>query len=281
DVPVHKRHFSLMFQDYALFPHLNVAENVAFGLKMSGQSQAFIQQRVKELLNQMDLNGFEKRRVTELSGGEQQRVALARALAPQPRLLMLDEPLGALDRALKEQLMRELRTLLRLSGLPAVYVTHDQREAFNVADRLILLNEGEIIQEGKPAEVYTHPYSAWVAHFLGMTNILPGRVEKTNPLTVKTDMASFRVNQMHMNLKTGSDCTLVLRPESAVITSQPEAENCLQIHVDDVIFHGESYECRGTGLPEKRPLQFVLNVPPKIGEDIWLKIDIDGILVTQ
>jgi spermidine/putrescine transport system ATP-binding protein len=153
-VPVHRRNFGLMFQDYALFPHLNVFENVAFGLRMQHWPENQIKLRVAEVLGQVNMSAFEKRGVRELSGGEQQRVALARALAPRPRLLMLDEPLAALDRALRESLLDELRMILHRSGIPAIYVTHDQQEAFTIADRIILLHDGTIAQAGGPPQVF-------------------------------------------------------------------------------------------------------------------------------
>jgi ABC-type Fe3+/spermidine/putrescine transport system ATPase subunit len=143
-VPVHRRQFGLMFQEYALFPHRSVAENVAFGLRMQRLPASQIREQVQQALDQMNLGQFGERRVTDLSGGEQQRVALARALAPRPRLLMLDEPLGALDRTLREQLLEELRVLLHRTGIPAIYVTHDQQEAYALADRMLLLHSGKV-----------------------------------------------------------------------------------------------------------------------------------------
>ena len=166
-IPSHERKFGLIFQDYALFPHLNVFDNVAFGLKMQKQGKEEIHQRVDEALKQVDLQGFAKRSVTDLSGGEQQRVALARALAPRPRLLMFDEPLGALDRRLREYLLVEIKEILDESGVPAIYVTHDHEEAFALADRILLLHEGLIVQQGTPDELFAHPASAWVEEFLG------------------------------------------------------------------------------------------------------------------
>ena len=166
-VPSHERKFGLIFQDYALFPHLNVFDNVAFGLKMQKLRKEDIRQRVDEALKQVDLQGFAKRSVTDLSGGEQQRIALARALAPRPRLLMFDEPLGALDRRLREYLLVEIKEILDESGVPAIYVTHDHEEAFALADRILLLHEGLIVQQGTPDELFAHPASAWVKEFLG------------------------------------------------------------------------------------------------------------------
>ena len=149
-MPPHRRGFGLMFQDYALFPHLNVEENVAFGLRMQTLPAERIRREVKSALEKVELEGFERRRTEELSGGEQQRVALARTLAPRPKLIMLDEPLGALDRALREQLAGQLHRLLKELRIPSLYVTHDQEEAFAVAQRVALLHAGRIVQSGRP-----------------------------------------------------------------------------------------------------------------------------------
>src|SRR5712692_6982488 len=177
-VPTHRRGFGLMFQDYALFPHKDVTANVGFGLKMQDRSRAEIETGVAWALGLVGLAGFEHRDVNTLSGGEQQRVALARALAPRPRLLMLDEPLGALDRALRERLLDELGAILRRLRQTAIYVTHDQDEAFALADRVIVLNGGRVAQAGAPAEVYAAPATRFVAEFLGLKNILPGVVQR-------------------------------------------------------------------------------------------------------
>src|SRR5688572_8121441 len=152
--PPHLRDFSLVFQDFNLFPHLNVFDNIAFGLKMQHVSIKEIELRVGKLLKQINLEGFENRKVTALSGGEQQRVALARALAPQPRLLMLDEPLGALDKSLKDDLLNQLRNILHKTKIPAIYVTHDQEEAFAIADRILILHDGIIIRDDTPEEIW-------------------------------------------------------------------------------------------------------------------------------
>src|SRR5687768_12641948 len=189
NTPPHLRDFGLVFQDYALFPHLNVYDNVAFGLKMRRLNQDKISQRVAKPLKMVNLTGFANRQVTDLSGGEQQRVALARALAIRPRLLMFDEPLGALDRTLREDLLNELRTILHQTEIPAIYVTHDQEEAFTIADRVLILHNAGIVRAGAPAEVWAMPQSAFVAQFLGLGNVIEGEVsgqQKDNEWTVQS-----------------------------------------------------------------------------------------------
>ena len=186
-VPTHRRGFGLMFQDFALFPHRNVYDNIAFGLQMAHLPVEQARKRVAEVLELVGLPGFERRDVNTLSGGEGQRVALARALAPRPRLLMLDEPLGSLDRNLRERLVLDLHDILRRSGsesgrLPeqraqtALYVTHDQEEAFVIADQVVIMNQGKVEQTGAPEELYRQPGCEFVARFLGLNNLLPGEV---------------------------------------------------------------------------------------------------------
>ncbi len=173
NLPPHRRGFGMMFQDHALFPHLDVAGNVDFGLKQAHWDAARRAARRREVLDLVGLAGFEQRTIEKLSGGERQRVALARALAPQPKLLMLDEPLGSLDRGLRERLATDLRAILEGLGVPALYVTHDQFEAFTVADRLAIMNEGRIVRDGAPRAVWEDPRTEFVARFLGMDNIVP------------------------------------------------------------------------------------------------------------
>lgn len=241
-VPVHQRNFGLMFQDYALFPHRNVAENVAFGLRMQGLPKSEIANRVQEALTRVNLSDFADRRVTDLSGGEQQRVALARALAPRPRLLMLDEPLGALDRALREQLGEFLREVLHRTGIPAIYVTHDQTEAFAIADRLILLHDGRIEQSGSPAEVYQFPASTWVAGFFGLTNILPGTVLSLQPVRIQTPLGVFIPDRCTGNsLKAGAAVQLLFYPTGWQLSTGEKDQNLISGRVDDSVFHGEHH----------------------------------------
>ena len=173
-VPIHKRNFGLMFQDFALFPHMNVSDNIAFGLRMTGLSPENIKLRVDDVLELVGLPGFGHRDVNTLSGGEQQRVALARSLAPQPHLLMLDEPLGSLDRNLRERLIDELGQILQTTHQTAIYVTHDQDEAFALANRVVVMNAGRVEQVDTPQAIYRKPATTFVARFLGMRNLLPG-----------------------------------------------------------------------------------------------------------
>jgi ABC-type Fe3+/spermidine/putrescine transport system ATPase subunit len=216
NVPVHAREFGFMFQDFALFPHKNVGENVAFGLRMEQRSRGEIEARVHEMLALVSLDGYAQRSVYELSGGERQRVALARSLAPSPGLLMLDEPLGALDRSLREELMIELREILKGLGVTALYVTHDQQEAFAVADRIVVMNAGRIEQEAPPQMVHDQPASPFVARFLGFQNLLPARLEAGPPALVVTQIGRVRLAEIGAHGATDGEIKyLLIRPEAA------------------------------------------------------------------
>lgn len=217
-VPAHHRGFGLMFQDYALFPHKDVAANVAFGLQMQALPRRQVEARVAEMLALVGMEGYERRQVYDLSGGEQQRVALARSLAPDPRLLMLDEPLGSLDRALREELMNELRTILKRVEVTAIYVTHDQEEAFAVADKLVIMKQGRIVQQGPPQAIFHRPASPWVARFLGLTNLIPARVVDIRPLQVDTALGRLTLTEevaKAEQVAPGQQVTLLIRPEAA------------------------------------------------------------------
>ncbi|MCS7282517.1 MAG: ABC transporter ATP-binding protein [Anaerolineae bacterium] len=262
-LPPHRRRMGMVFQDYALFPHLTVAENVAFGLRMQGWPSQAQKARVREVLDLVRLTGFEARRVTDLSGGEQQRVALARALAPRPHVLMLDEPLGALDRALREELLEELRSILRASDVAALYVTHDQEEAAAIADRILLLHGGKIVREGTPFEVWNDPGSLWAAQFLGVGNLLVGecRPGPGSPL-LKTALGEFPLSCPHSH-EAGTRLTAVLRPSA--VEEHPEGE--IRSRVTDVLFQREHFR-----VSLENGLYVFLPRAPRIGETITLRL---------
>ena len=253
DVPTHKRGFGLMFQDYALFPHKTVAQNIAFGLQMQGLKEEEISRRVKDGLESIRMQSFADRPITELSGGEQQRVALARALAPSPNLLMLDEPLGALDHTLRTQLIQELRAILHQSQIPVIYVTHDREEAFGLADRLVILHDGIIVQQGAPQELFEQPATPWVAEFLGLGNLVRGVASQVEPLKIKTEFAELTATDHLHQISNGQECQILLRPENAQIGMlNSTQENLLACRVRDSLFMGEYYQlellCGGTTL---------------------------------
>jgi ABC-type Fe3+/spermidine/putrescine transport system ATPase subunit len=260
--PAHLRDFGLVFQDYALFPHLNVFDNVAFGLRMKRWSDARIQTRLNDVLDLVNLAGFERRSVTDLSGGEQQRIALARALAPRPRLLMFDEPLGALDRALREDLLDELRAILARTHIPALYVTHDQDEALRIADRVLLLHAGKIERSGAPADVWARPGSAWVAEFLGLGNVFPGRVLGSGR-RVETQHGTFPLPCRHRH-RPGDSINLLVRPAAVMrgITFRGV--------VQDVMFQQDTFRVRLTS-----GLFFDLARPPRIGQRLVVRAKLE------
>jgi ABC-type Fe3+/spermidine/putrescine transport system ATPase subunit len=229
-VPVHQRGFGFMFQDFALFPHMDVADNIAFGLKMQRLSTEEQQARVGEMLAAVNLRGFEQRDVSQLSGGERQRVALARSLAPNPRFLMLDEPLGSLDAALREELIGDLRSLIKQVGLTALYVTHDQREAFAIADRIAVMNAGQIEQIDTPINLYQHPTSAFVARFLGLHNLVPVLNQDGNKALTK--LGTFEVDNAAK--------WVLLHPDQLHVVNRA-TPTTLTVIVREVVFQGDHY----------------------------------------
>ena len=245
-VPVHRRGFGLMFQDYALFPHKDVTANVAFGLRMQALSRQSTEDRVSEMLDLVGMRGYEGRRVYDLSGGEQQRVALARSLAPRPRLLMLDEPLGSMVRALREDLMSELRAILKRVGVTSVYVTHDQQEAFAASDRVIIMRKGCVVQQGTPQDVYFRPASPWVARFLGLSNLVPGRIVAVEPgpgrgttTVVRTSLGELVLRGLE-RFDLDREVTVLIRPEAARLAGErpPEGERAIEGIVRGCSFRG-------------------------------------------
>jgi ABC-type Fe3+/spermidine/putrescine transport system ATPase subunit len=277
-VPVHQRGFGLMFQDYALFPHRTVFENVAFGLRMQRLSRGEIERRTNETLHMVNLSNFSDRRVTDLSGGEQQRVALARALAPRPQLLMLDEPLGALDRTLREGLLEELRRLLRQTGITAIYVTHDQEEAFYIADRLILLHDGMVVQQGSPASLYDCPANPWAAQFFGMGNLLEGKVISTGPLTVSTHVGEFTGRLIMEKVDINDRVIVLLKPRGWRCSTHASSVNCLQGVVRDIVFREHGYRINLISVNQEE-FTFFTGEPLKEGENVWLELPGEAVLI--
>jgi spermidine/putrescine transport system ATP-binding protein len=270
-VPAHRRAFGLMFQDYMLFPHMDVGANVAFGLQMGGWQKTSIEERVHAMLELVGLPGFEPRSVVTLSGGEQQRVALARALAPNPRLLLLDEPLGALDRLLRERLALELRRILRQIQQTTIYVTHDQEEAFLLADQVILLDQGQIIQTGTPQELYNQPRTAFAARFLGLDNILEGRLETRNGEThIQTALGSWAAPG---ELVPGwPEVLVLLRPDAVSVGSDGPCQ--VEGRVAEVTFRGNLQWLVLTAGEISLSFDFPAQARlPAVGENVCLSFD--------
>jgi spermidine/putrescine ABC transporter ATP-binding subunit len=242
-VPVHARNIGMVFQNYALFPHMSVAENVAFGLEVRGRAHDEVSQRVKEALAMVRLGGLEQRRPKQLSGGQQQRVALARALVTRPKVLLLDEPLGALDKHLRQEMQVELRRIQRQVGITTIFVTHDQEEALTLSDRIAIFDSGRIIQEGAPMAVYERPVTRFAAGFLGEANFLQGRVTAAQAgglARVALDIggeASCRLSSGQV----GQTVLLALRPEKITLTAGGQAGvDALRGKVLDLVFSGNS-----------------------------------------
>ena len=239
-VPPEKRPFNLVFQSYALFPHMTVYENVAYGLRVSGVRQADLKRRVADMLEMVDLAGLRDRSPRFLSGGQQQRVALARALVNEPRLLLLDEPLGALDLQLRKRMQEELRGIQRRLGTTFVYVTHAQDEALTLSHRIVLMSHGKIKQVGNPQEIYNRPQSQYVAEFVGDTSLVPCRVVRSTQSDADIEwLSGGRATFPHylgQPFPAGENAFVSLRPESLTIT--PGDSGMLQGTVADVVFRG-------------------------------------------
>ncbi len=241
NTPPYKRQFSMMFQEFALFPHKNVAENIAFGNRMRSLSEMEINARTMEMLELTGLQGLENRSISELSGGERQRVALARSLAPSPKLLMLDEPMGSLDKALRERLVNDLRTILKKVDVTVIFVTHDQNEAFILADRIAVFNQGYIEQIDTPEILFRNPKSVFVAGFLGFHNIIPikecGKLMKSR--LVEVGLTSLQPDQSQNKY-------LLIKPEAARIETDStpcgKEEISLSCKIEDCRFRGSVYQ---------------------------------------
>jgi putative spermidine/putrescine transport system ATP-binding protein/spermidine/putrescine transport system ATP-binding protein len=222
-VPVHKRNIGMLFQSYALFPHLTVAQNVAFGLEMRGIKRREAVRRVKEALDLVQLGVHEEKLPSQLSGGQQQRVALARALVIEPAMLLLDEPLGALDKSLRDSMQVELRLLQRRLGITTVMVTHDQDEAMTLSDRIVVMRNGQLEQVGTPAEVYQKPLTRFVAGFLGVSNFFQGTVSGRSDGAIHIDCPDGVKLTVPGDYSLGRTVTVALRPEGVHVRAAPSA----------------------------------------------------------
>lgn len=253
-MPPYQRPLNMMFQSYALFPHLTVWDNIAFGLRRDGLPREQVSERVEAMLRLVQLGKFAKRKPHQLSGGQQQRVALARSLAKQPQLLLLDEPLGALDKQLREQTQIELANIIRQVGVTCVMVTHDQEEAMTLASRIAVMSEGRLLQVGEPEEIYETPSSRFVADFIGNVNLMPGTVAVDEADHVIVDCADCRHYVGHGITGTrGMPVWVAVRPEKIQLSAQPPADdfNCASGNVESLSYFGSTtmYRIRlGSGL---------------------------------
>ncbi|MEG0328781.1 MAG: ABC transporter ATP-binding protein [Erysipelothrix sp.] len=235
-VPAYKREVNTVFQRYALFPHMDVYDNIAFGLRIKKENEDVVKQKVEKMLKLVGLVGFEHRSVTLLSGGQQQRVAIARALVNEPMVLLLDEPLGALDLKMRKEMQRELKEIQQNVGITFIYVTHDQEEALTMSDKIVVMNEGEIQQIGSPMDIYNEPENKFVAHFIGDSNIIQGTM--TKDFLVSFDDVEFECVDQGFDENESVD--IVIRPEDIDIVDVEKGK--LTGIVESITFKGVHYE---------------------------------------
>ena len=283
DIPPHKRAINTVFQRYALFPHLNVFENIAFGLRIPKVDpetrrkikvpESEIQERVLEMLHVVNLKGFEKRSVSSLSGGQQQRVAIARALVNRPKVLLLDEPLGALDLRLRKDMQIELKRIQQAMGITFIYVTHDQEEALAMSDTVVVMDEGKIQQIGTPEDIYNEPKNAFVADFIGESNIIDGIMRADGVV----EIFNRRFQCLDKGFAKDEPVDVVIRPEDVDIV--PEGQGQLKGTVTSVTFKGMQYDIIVDFYGFKWLIQ-TTDLSP-VGSRIGIKIDPDGIHVMK
>ena len=279
-VPPHKRNINTVFQRYALFPHLNVFDNVAFGLKIKKVNKKEIEQRVKKALETVGLADYGDRYIDQLSGGQMQRVAIARAIVNRPRILLLDEPLGALDLKMRKEMQIELKEMQRELGITFVYVTHDQEEALTMSDTIIVMKDGVIQQIGTPIDIYNEPKNAYVADFIGESNIVAGTMKKDNEVTLSSGITFACVDPLFPEFTEGiaNLVDVVIRPEDFYVAE--EAEGRINGIVESLIFKGVHYEMivkSDDGIE-----WLVQNVDPfKVGSRVGLYVDPDDIQIMR
>ena len=280
DVPPNKRNINTVFQKYALFPHLNVEQNIAFGLNIRKVDRKETKRRVAEMLELVNLKGFEKRSVTSLSGGQQQRVAIARAIIQQPKVLLLDEPLGALDLKLRKEMQVELKKLHETLDMTFLYVTHDQEEALTMSDTVVVMNQGEILQQGTPIDIYNEPANAFVADFIGQSNIIPGIMRQDRVI----EFLGTVYDCVDTGFSKNEPVDVVIRPEDLLLIDredssiQPE-DRLLKGRVQTCLFKGVHYEM----LIETVGFTFMVNstVACEVGSEKYLDVDPDNIHIMK
>ena len=286
ELPAHRRPVNTVFQSYALFPHLSVQENVAFGLRMKKVSSSEICKRVARVLELVEITGLAARKPAQLSGGQKQRVALARAIVNEPEVLLLDEPLAALDLKLRRQLQTELRALQRRLGITFVFVTHDQDEALAMSDRIAVLNAGRIEQLGAAAELYEQPRTRFVAQFLGSCNLLEGtvRAHDGGALRVETTLGEVLVNHPRVLPPVGQHCTLGFRPEKVVFAADGAGVNTFAAVIRSRIYSGAEteYEMEATGILFKvRTLNARANAGLEDGANVRVQFPPDAVVLLE
>ena len=272
-VPPHKRQVNTIFQRYALFPHLNVFENIAFGLRIKKESKEEINRTVEQMLELVNLKGFEKRNIQSLSGGQQQRVAIARALANRPRVLLLDEPLGALDLKLRKDMQIELKNIQQQMGITFIYVTHDQEEALSMSDTVVVMNNGVIQQIGTPIMIYNEPKNAFVADFIGESNILDGVMRRD----FVVDFSGHRFDCLDEGFAPNESVDVVVRPEDVIVC--PPEQGMLKGEVTSVTFKGVHFEI----IVDIGGFKWMIQTTEfhEVGKCIGLRIDPDSIHIMK
>lgn len=279
-----QRNVGMVFQSYALFPNMTVAENIGFGLKVAKMAQAQIDARVKEMLALIKLDALAGRYPWQLSGGQQQRVALARAIANKPKVLLLDEPLSALDAKIRVSLREEIRVLQRELNITTVFVTHDQEEALSISDRIVVLNDGRVEQIGTPSEIYNFPSTRFVASFVGTLNQLQGTVVDVRMGTVRVGDQTLTSSNPITDLVAGQACVLAIRPEALLMESPQPGRNSITTVVEDVSFLGSIVRIR-TRLGSEVLSLDVFNDPnqtlPDRGTSVVLGLSYENLLLLR